>query len=68
MSGSQGLIFENLIPGNYDVYIVEDENKNEIWDPFEPKLFSPPERRLSYGKKTSVKANFEHEIEFIIPE
>ena len=68
LSGSQGLIFEHLIPGNYEVYIVEDENKNEIWDPFEPTSFSPPERRLSYGRKTSIKANFEHEIEFIIPE
>jgi uncharacterized protein (DUF2141 family) len=68
LSSSQSVKFQNLIPGNYTVHVVEDVNKNEIWDPFEPVLFSPPERRFSFGRKTSVKANFEHEIEFIIPE
>jgi uncharacterized protein (DUF2141 family) len=68
MSGSQPVIFENLIPGNYTVNIVADTNENQIWDPFQPDSFSPPERRFSFGRKTSVKANFEHEIEFIIPQ
>lgn len=68
MSASQPVIFENLIPGNYTVHIVADTNENQIWDPFQPDTFSPPERRFSFGRKTSVKANFEHEIEFIIPQ
>ena len=68
MSGNQTVKFENLIPGNYTVYIVEDTNENGIWDPFQPASFSPPERRFSFGRKTSVKANFEHEIEFIVPQ
>ena len=68
LSGRQWVVFDDLIPGNYTVYIVEDVNKNQIWDPFEPTSFRPPEKRFSYGRKTSVKANFEHEIEFIIPE
>ena len=68
MSGSQTVKFENLIPGNYTVYIVEETNENGIWDPFQPASFSPPERRFSFGRKTSVKANFEHEIEFIVPQ
>ena len=68
MSTSQPVIFENLIPGNYTVHIVADTNENQIWDPFQPDTFSPPERRFSFGRKTSVKANFEHEIEFIIPQ
>ena len=68
LSGRQRVVFDDLIPGNYTFYIVEDVNKNQIWDPFEPTSFRPPEKRFSYGRKTSVKANFEHEIEFIIPE
>ena len=68
LSGRQRVVFDDLIPGNYTVHIVEDANKNKIWDPFEPTSFRPPEKRFSYGRKTSVKANFEHEIEFIIPE
>jgi len=68
MSGSQPVKFENLIPGNYTVHIVEDANENGIWDPFHPMSFRPPERRFSFGRKTSVKANFVHDIEFIIPQ
>tara|TARA_B100000767_G_scaffold273852_1_gene305203 strand:+ start:4067 stop:5626 length:1560 start_codon:yes stop_codon:yes gene_type:complete len=68
LSASQSVKFQNLIPGNYTVHVVEDVNENEIWDPFEPKSFSPPERRFSFARKTSVKANFEHEIDFVIPE
>ena len=68
LSASQSVKFQNLIPGNYTVHVVEDVNENEIWDPFEPKSFSPPESRFSFARKTSVKANFEHEIDFIIPE
>lgn len=65
---SERVTFVNLLPGSYSIYVVEDRNDNGKWDPFDPDTFSFPERRFLYPKKVSVKANFEHDIEFIIQE
>ena len=58
--------FDQLIPGNYTLNIVGDENKNNKWDPFDPILYNGPEKRFEYGKLVKIKANWEHEIDFII--
>ena len=46
--------------------IVGDKNKNDKWDPFDPILFIGPEKRFEYGKPIKIKANWEHEIDFVI--
>ena len=65
---SQIVSFEHLIPGNYSVHFVQDFNSNGFWDPFIPESYTAPEKRFSYGRKVAVKANFEHDIEFVIPQ
>ena len=60
--------FVNLKPGNYDINIVEDNNNNSRWDPFNPKDYTGPEKRFIYNRKIKVKANWEHEVDFKITE
>ena len=65
---SEKVSFTSLLPGSYSIYIVEDRNDNGKWDAFDPLTFSFPEKRISYPRKVRVKANFEHDIEFVIQE
>ena len=65
-SYSQTLVFDQLIPGSYTLNIVGDKNKNDKWDPFDPILFTGPEKRFEYGKSIKIKANWEHDIDFVI--
>ncbi|MDB3905077.1 Ig-like domain-containing protein [Crocinitomicaceae bacterium] len=67
-SKSEPVSFVNLKPGNYDFNIVEDKNKNSRWDPFNPKDYTGPEKRYIYNRTIKVKANWEHEVDFIITE
>jgi uncharacterized protein (DUF2141 family) len=60
--------FVNLKPGNYDINIVEDNNNNSKWDPFNPKDYTSPEKRFIYNRTIKVKANWEHEVDFKITE
>lgn len=68
LSKSQSLLFENLEPGNYSISIVEDKNKNNRWDPFNPYDYSGPEKRFTLGRTIKVKANWEHEVDFKVSE
>jgi hypothetical protein len=66
-SGDTSVIFPELLPGDYDLYLVEDRNKNGIWDPFDRESYVAPEKRIGLGRKVRIKANFDHEIEFVTP-
>jgi uncharacterized protein (DUF2141 family) len=66
LDSSETLLFDQLSPGSYTLNIVGDENKNDKWDPFDPILFIGPEKRFEYGKPIKIKANWEHEIDFVI--
>ncbi len=66
LNNSQTLVFDQLIPGSYTLNIVGDKNKNDKWDPFDPILFTGPEKRFEYGKSIKIKANWEHDIDFVI--
>lgn len=54
-----------FVPGEYDLRIVFDTNKNGIWDPgvFFGKHIQP-ERVMSVPRKLTVKANWDNEIDF----
>ena len=66
LNNSETLVFDQLIPGSYTLSIVGDKNKNDKWDPFDPILFKGPEKRFEYGKPIKIKANWEHDIDFVI--
>ncbi|MDO7609427.1 MAG: DUF2141 domain-containing protein, partial [Crocinitomicaceae bacterium] len=65
---SEVVSFANLKPGNYELSVVKDENKNDRWDAFNPEDYSGPEKRFIYNKTIKVKANWEHEVDFEIIE
>jgi hypothetical protein len=51
-------------PGDYDLRIVYDENKNGKWDP--GKFFGEhrqPERVLPVSRKLTIKANWDNEVD-----
>ena len=66
-NGDTSVIFPELLPGDYDLYLVEDRNKNGIWNPFDRASYVAPEKRIGLGRKVRIKANFDHEIEFVTP-
>jgi Bacterial Ig-like domain len=49
--------------GDYDLYILEDNNKNDVWDTGNFAKKWQPERVFFLDKKLLVKANWDNEIE-----
>jgi hypothetical protein len=52
-------LFEKIIPGNYDVIIIFDENENGIWDPGNIEKLTLPEKTLITEYPMRVRANYE---------
>jgi hypothetical protein len=50
------LIFENLIPGEYTLKIIYDQNSNRTWDTGNYLKNIQPERVLIYPQKISIKS------------
>ncbi len=61
--------YHNLfIPGEYELRVLKDENKNGHWDAgdfFKNRL--QPEMILPVSQKITIKANWDNEIEIVIP-
>jgi hypothetical protein len=56
-----------MVPGEYDLRIVFDENKNGTWD--RGKFFGrkrQPEKVLPITRKLNVKANWDNEVDFTL--
>ena len=54
-------VFRQLIPGEYQILIVEDINGNGYWDTFRPTTREPAEPLKRYTKIPKVRANWEVE-------
>ncbi|MDE3143542.1 MAG: hypothetical protein KGL19_05275, partial [Bacteroidota bacterium] len=50
-------------PGEYELSVLFDDNKNGIWDPGNYKKRKQPEIVKQLNKKLSVRANWDNEIE-----
>lgn len=50
-----------FIPGDYEIRILYDENKNGVWDPGNYTSKKQPERAFTLPQALSVKANWENE-------
>ncbi len=61
--------YHNLfIPGEYELRVLKDENKNGHWDTgdfFKNRL--QPEMILPISQKITIKANWDNKIEIVIP-
>lgn len=54
-------------PGEYDMRILFDDNKNGIWDPGNFLLKRQPEKVYAIPRKLSVRENFENNIDIELP-
>ena len=54
-------IFVDLIPGEYQLVIVRDTQKNGHWDPFDPMMQVKAEAVERYTKIPKIRANWEIE-------
>jgi hypothetical protein len=52
---------ELILPGEFEIRILYDENQNGIWDPGDYEQRRQPEKAISVPQKISIKANWENE-------
>ncbi len=58
-------IFKNLLPASYGIKLIEDDNQNRRWDAGNYAKKRLAERVYIYSDKIEVKANWEHEVNWI---
>ncbi len=54
-------------PGEYDIRILFDDNKNGKWDPGNFDQKRQPEKVFSVSQKLSVRENFEKDVDIELP-
>ncbi|MCD8540097.1 MAG: Ig-like domain-containing protein [Leadbetterella sp.] len=52
-------LFENVIPGTYNITVIYDTNQNGIWDPGNLEKLTLPEKIVSTKEPLRVRANYE---------
>ena len=62
---SGSYIFKNLPPASYGIRLIEDDNKNRRWDAGNYAKKRLAERVYLYNEKIEIKANWEHEVNWI---
>ena len=60
------LYFNLFYPGEYEIRILYDSNKNGVWDSGNYKKHKQPERVISLKNKISVKANWDNEADIVL--
>ena len=53
---------DHLVPGEYQLAIIADENGNGYWDPIQPALKTQAEAVTRYTKIPKVRANWDVEV------
>lgn len=59
-------IFENINPGKYKLRIIEDRNKNHVWDTGNFLKHIQPEKIIHYPSLIELRANWEVEENFTL--
>ena len=54
--------FDHLVPGEYQLAIIADENGNGYWDPIQPVDKTEAEAVIRYTKIPKVRANWDVEV------
>ena len=62
---SERVIIPELVPGDYSFKVIRDENQNGIWDTGDLNTRRLPEQIDQYSKATTVRANWEVEVELV---
>ena len=58
-------MIRELNPGDYTFKIVRDDNKNQKWDTGDLNTRTLPEQIDQYSQATTVRANWEVEVELV---
>lgn len=53
-------------PGDYEMRILYDDNKNGVWDPGNYKERKQPEIVEAVKRKLTIKANWDNEVEIVL--
>jgi hypothetical protein len=66
--GSSKMYYKKIfVPGDYDLRILYDDNKNGVWDPGEfYEKHRQPERVVPIKQKLTVKSNWDNETDIIL--
>lgn len=62
---SQRVLIEELEPGDYSFKVIRDDNGNGKWDSGKLNPRTLPEQIDQYSKSTTVRANWEVEVELV---
>ena len=62
---SERVLISELVPGDYSFKVVRDDNKNGTWDIGNLATRTLPEQIDQYSKATTVRANWEVEVELV---
>ena len=54
--------FVNLLPGKYDIRIIDDENGNGRWDTGDYTRHLQPEKIFYYPQTYEIRSSWEHEV------
>lgn len=65
-AGNNQIVFENLIPANYKIRIVEDVNKNDKWDTGDYFKRKQPEPVFYFPQQINIRANWDTEFDFVL--
>ncbi|WP_299818396.1 Ig-like domain-containing domain [uncultured Pontibacter sp.] len=58
--------FKNVVPGNYRIRVLIDENNNGTWEAGDPEFKQEPEKVYLYPKTLDVRANWAMEGEKLV--
>ena len=64
ISGTEQLEFSFLLPGNYNIRMVADANKNGFWDPGNYTFKTQAENMYYYPDQVNLKANWDYEVDW----
>lgn len=62
ISNSQNINYTFLIPGDYDLHLIIDENDNKKWDTGDYLKTQQPETVIHYQKAIKIRPNWDNEI------
>lgn len=60
--GNNSIKFDFLLPGDYNIHLFIDENKNKKWDTGDYLKKKQPEEMIHYQKPITIRANWDNEI------
>lgn len=67
-SGSQVINYQYLLPGDYSLRLIIDNNNDKNWTTGNYMIKQQPEKVILYEKEITIRANWDNDISWIIKE